>query len=149
MVRFGRDAYVPIASGRTAIETTAFKSADRLPSSPKHASMQSHASAAKRTPAVFDTLRFADRLKRSGFETPQAEGLARAIGDEVTTMVEHVVTKPDLDAAIASVRSDLAGVDARLSVKVDALATQVRFIMAILVVLLALGLVDTVPRILG
>ena len=75
--------------------------------------------------------------------------MARAIGDEMTTMVEHVVTKPDLDAAISQVRSELAGLDARLSAKVDALATQVRFIMAILVVLLALGLVDTVPRILG
>ena len=98
---------------------------------------------------MFDTLRFSDRLKRSGFETPQAEGMARAIGDEVTTMVEHVVTKPHLDAAIGGVRSDLAGVDVRLSAKVDALAAQIRFIIAILVVLLALGLVDTVPRILG
>ena len=78
--------------------------------------------------------------------------MARAIGDEMTTMVEHVVTKPDLDAAIDRVRFELTGLDARidaLSAKVDALAAQVRFIMAILVVLLALGLVDTVPRILG
>ena len=58
-------------------------------------------------------------------------------------------TKSDLDAAIGRVRSELTGLDARLSAKVDALAAQVRFIMAILVVLLALGLVDTVPRILG
>ena len=35
-----------------------------------------------------------------------------------------------------------------LSAKVDALAGQVRFIMAMLVVLLALRLADTVPRIL-
>ena len=54
-------------------------------------------------------------------------------------------TKSDLDAAVDRVRFELAGLDARLS----ALAAQVRFIMAILVVLLALGLVDTVPRILG
>ena len=112
---------------------------------------------------MFDTLRFSDRLKRSGFEAPQAEGMAHAIGDEVTTMVEHVVTKPHFDAVIGGVRSALAGVDVRLSArmdtlsarfdalsaKIDALAAQVRFIMAILVVLLALGLVDTVPRILG
>ena len=112
---------------------------------------------------VFDTLRFADRLKQSGFENRQAEGMARAIGDEMTTLLEQVVTKPDLDAAIGGVRSDVAAVDVRLSArlgalsakfdalsaKFDALAAQVRFIMAILVVLLALGLVDTVPRILG
>lgn len=89
--------------------------------------------------------------------------MAHAIGDAMTTVLEHVVTKPDLDAAIGGVRSDLTGVDVRLSArldtlsarfdalsaKVDALAGQVRFIMAILVVLLALGLVDAVPRILG
>ena len=74
--------------------------------------MQSDASAAKRTPTVFDTLRFSDRLKRSGFDTPQAEGMARAIGDEMTTMVEHFVTKSDLDVAIGRVRSELASLDA-------------------------------------
>ena len=58
------------------------------------------------------------------------------------------VTKPDLDAAIGRVRSEIA-LDASLSAKVDALAAQLRCIMAIMVVLLALGLVDTVPRILG
>lgn len=118
--------------------------------------MHCDASAANGLRTVFDTLRFSDRLKRSGFETTQAEGMARAIGDEMTTLLEHVVTKPDLDAAIGGVRSDLAGVDVRLSArvdtlsaKVDALAAQVRFIMAILLVLLALGLIDTVARILG
>ena len=112
---------------------------------------------------MFDTLRFADRLKRSGFDTRQAEGLARAIGDAMTTPLRHVVTNSDLDAAIGNIRSDLAGMDARpgakfdglsgkfdaLSAKFDALAAQFRFITAMLVVLLILRLVDTVPRILG
>ena len=124
--------------------------------------MHHDASSANGLRTVFDTLRFADRLKQSGFENRQAEGMARAIGDEMTTLLEQVVTKPDLDAAIGGVRSDVAAVDVRLSArldaltakfalsaKFDALAAQVRFIMAILVLLLALGLVDTVPRILG
>ena len=112
---------------------------------------------------MFDTLRFADRLKQSGFENRQAEGLARAIGDAMTTLLEQVVTKPELDAAIGNIRSDLAGMGARpgarfdglsarfdaLSAKFDALAAQFRFITAMLVVLLILRLVDTVPRILG
>ena len=118
--------------------------------------MHCDASSANGLRTMFDTLRFADRLKQSGFENRQAEGMARAIGDEMTTLLEQVVTKPDLDSAIGGVRSDVAAVDVRLSAgmdalsaKVDALAAQVRFIMAILVVLLALGLVDTVPRIMG
>ena len=105
---------------------------------------------------MLDTLRFADRLKHSGFESDQAEGMARALGDEMTTQLEHVVTKPDLDMAIGAVRSDLTAVDARLSAKfealsakVDALSTQIKFMFAIQAMLLALGLIDTVPRILG
>ena len=152
----GRIDYGPTASGRTTVEAIALKPADRLPWSPVRASMHYDASSANGLRTVFDTLRFADRLKQSGFENRQAEGMARAIGDEMTTLLEQVVTKPDLDSAIGGVRSDVAAVDVRLSAgmdalsaKVDALAAQVRFIMAILVVLLALGLVDTVPRIMG
>ena len=129
---------------------------DNLPWSPEHASIHFDASAANGLRTVLDTLRFADRLKHSGFEDDQAEGMARALGDEMTTQLEHVVTKPDLDTAIGAVRSDLTAVDARLSAKFDglsakfdALHAQVRFMMAILAVLLALGLIDTVPRILG
>jgi hypothetical protein len=40
------------------------------------------------THPVIDTLRLADRLKESGFEDRQAEGLARALGNEIT---EHLV----------------------------------------------------------
>ena len=89
--------------------------------------------------------------------------MARALGDEMTTQLEHVVTKSDLDSAIGAVRSDVTAADARLSARFDALSAkfdalsakfdalnaQVRFMMAILAVLLALGLIDTVPRILG
>ena len=89
--------------------------------------------------------------------------MARALGDEMTTQLEHVVTKPALDTAIGAVRSDLTAVDARLSAKfdalsarfealsakVDALSTQIKFMFAIQAMLLALGLIDTVPRVLG
>ena len=49
---------------------------------------------------MIDTLRLSDRLKDSGFDHRQAEGMARALGDE---LVEHVVTKPDLELAIGQV----------------------------------------------
>lgn len=108
---------------------------------------------------MFDTLRFADRLTSSGFESGQAEGMARALGDEFGRQFEHVTTKPDFDAAIGGVRSDVTALDAKfgalsakfdaLSAKVDGLSTQIKFILAILIVLMALGLVDTVPGMLG
>ena len=87
---------------------------------------------------MIDTLRFADRLKDSGFESRQAEGMARALDDELVRTVEHLATKSDLEREIGKV-----------SAKVEALDTQVKFVLAALAVLLALGLIDTVPRLLG
>ncbi len=87
------------------------------------------------TQPVIDTLRLADRLKESGFQDTQAEGLARALGSEFT---EHLVTKADLDSAIALVEA-----------RFNALRTQIKFIFTTLAALLALGLIGTVPRLLG
>ncbi|MDE0038354.1 MAG: hypothetical protein OXU77_12495 [Gammaproteobacteria bacterium] len=55
-------------------------------------------------PAVIDTLKFADRLKNAGFPPPQAEGLARALGEE---MGERMVVKRDLDDAVQATKRDL------------------------------------------
>ena len=104
---------------------------------------------------MFDPLRFATRLKHSGFKSDQAEGMARALADEMGKLLERLATKADLVAVRAdleSVKRDLeaqiaalsAGMDA-LEAKVDALAMQLRFMFAMLAVLLALGLIDTVP----
>ena len=141
---------------------------------------------------MFDTLRFADRLKGLGFESRQAEGFARALGDEMGELVEHVVTKSHLDSEIGAVRSDIGTLDAkvdaldakldarvdvlgtridalgvklgarvdvlgtridaldgRLGARIDALGTQIRFIFAALALLVALGLIDTLPRVLS
>ena len=104
---------------------------------------------------VIDTLRFADCLKDSGFESRQAEGMARALADE---SAEHVVTKSVLDAELGKVRSDITVLRARVDVlgakvdalgaKVDTLGAQVKFVLAALAVLMALGLIETVPRLL-
>ena len=120
------------------------------------------------TQAVIDTLRLADRLKESGFEDRQAEGLARALGGAFT---DHVVTKADLDSAIQLVRADyraldeksdakfgaldgkletkFGALDEKFETKFDTLSTQIKFIFAALAALLALGLVDTVQRMIG
>ncbi len=57
---------------------------------------------------VIDTLRYADRLKASGFEPRQAEGLARALGDE---LAESLVTKMDLQNALKPIEDRLSGVE--------------------------------------
>ena len=108
---------------------------------------------------MFDTLRFATRLKRSGFESDQAEGMAHALADEMSKLLERLATKADLVAVradLVAVKRDLEAQIATLSAridaieaKVDALAMQQRFMFAMLAVLLALGLVDTVPGLLG
>ena len=134
---------------------------------------------------MIDTLRLSDRLKDSGFDHRQAEGMARALGDE---LVEHVVTKPDLELAIGQVRADIvkldnkyvaldakvealdAKVEARFealearfealdakfearfeaqNTRLDAFGMQIKFIFAALAMLLALGFIDTVPRLLS
>ena len=67
---------------------------------------------------VIDTLKFADRLKKSGFEPQQAEGLARAFGDE---LAERMVTKRDLDDAVRAINTTLTAMDAKFESKFDAL----------------------------
>ena len=59
---------------------------------------------------VIDTLRFADRLKAAGFETPHAEGMARALGDE---LAERMLTRNDLDEALRPIDAKFVAIDAR------------------------------------
>ena len=94
---------------------------------------------------MIDTLRFADRLKDSGFESRQAEGMARTLDDELIGTVEHLATKSDLERESGKVSAKVEALDA----KVEALGTQIKFVFAALAMLLALGLIDTVPRLLG
>ena len=82
--------------------------------------------------------------------------MARALGEEMSKLLQRLVTKSDLAAEIGAIRSDFTALDAKLSARidalsarVDALSTQIKFTIAILAVLLALGLIDTVPRILS
>ena len=69
-------------------------------------------------PAVIDTLKFADRLKDAGFPPPQAEGLARALGDELG---ERMVVKRDLDDAVQAVNRDLDNAVQTISATIESL----------------------------
>ena len=70
------------------------------------------------TQPVIDTLRLSDRLKESGFQSMQAEGLARALGDEFT---DRVATKTDLDSAVQAIRADYRALDEKSAAKSGAL----------------------------
>ena len=112
---------------------------------------------------MIDTLQLADRLKDSGFENRQAEGMARVLGDALAAAVEHLATKSDLETEITKVSARIEALDAKvetldtkvsarieaLDAKVEGLGTQIKFVFAALAMLLALGLIDTMPRLLG
>ena len=53
---------------------------------------------------AINTLRFARRLKDAGVPDAQAEALADALGEE---LVEHLVTKADLEHALAVLETRL------------------------------------------
>ena len=75
--------------------------------------------------AVIDTLKFADRLKAAGFEPPQAEGMARALGDE---LAERMITRRDLDEALQPIDVRFDSVDARfdaIDARFDAMDTKI------------------------
>ena len=67
---------------------------------------------------VIDTLRFADRLKAAGFDDPKAEGMARALGDE---MAGNLATKRDLTDAVRAINATVMAMDAKFESKFDAL----------------------------
>ncbi|MCF7977420.1 MAG: CCDC90 family protein [Chromatiaceae bacterium] len=52
---------------------------------------------------TFDTLELVDKLKTAGFAPEQAEAVVRAIG----TAQDELVTKANLDQALAPIRTDL------------------------------------------
>ena len=59
---------------------------------------------------VIDTLRFADRLKEAGFDPPHAEGMARALGDE---LADRMLTHADLDELNISIGGRFESIDGK------------------------------------
>ncbi len=66
------------------------------------------------TQTLINTLRFADRLKEAGFVGPQAEALARILGDELT---EQLPSK----AGFKTLEAKIGALDVSLNGQVDAL----------------------------
>ena len=104
-------------------------------------------------PLMFDTLRVADKLADNGFERPQAEGLARVLGDE---LANRAVSQQQLDMVVGDLRGEFAALatkfdklEARmeggfkaLEGELKAIHTKFWFLYSALGLLLALGLVE-------
>lgn len=63
---------------------------------------------------VIDTLKFADRLKEAGFESPRAEGLARALGEELGARVLTPVDRDAIHVSIDGLGTRIDGLETRI-----------------------------------
>lgn len=127
---------------------------------------------------LIDTLRFADRLKEAGFIGPQAEALARTLGDELTEQLPSKADFKTLEAKVDALDTSLNGrLDAReprpdgridslqgdlgvrfesLGAKIDGLGYRLTALLvlnglflALVSVILALGLAEPVSKLFG
>lgn len=87
---------------------------------------------------LINTLRFSDRLKEAGFTAPQAEALARALGDELT---EQLPSKADFQALEAKFDG--------LEAKFDGLRTTLNVMLVLIGLLVALGLIEPASKLFG
>ncbi len=94
---------------------------------------------------LINTLRFADRLKEAGFAGPQAEALARVLGDELT---EQLPSKADFMALQADFKTLEAKFDA-LEAKFDGLRFTLNIVLVLVGLLVALGLIEPLSKLLG
>lgn len=70
---------------------------------------------------AIDTLRYATRLKQSGYTDQQAEGGASALADELNDSFGRLATLQALDAMEQRLGAKIDAGDAKLDAKIDAL----------------------------
>ncbi|MBF0127260.1 MAG: DUF1640 domain-containing protein [Magnetococcales bacterium] len=63
---------------------------------------------------TFDTLKFVETLKASGFDEPQAKGMANAIQEVQKANMDELVTKGDLRELKLELKGDLRELEARI-----------------------------------
>ncbi|MBF0131681.1 MAG: DUF1640 domain-containing protein [Magnetococcales bacterium] len=66
------------------------------------------------TTITFDTLKFVETLKASGFDDPQ-KGMAAAIQETQKASLDALVTKHDMEKELAPIRTDLAVIKGMLA----------------------------------
>jgi hypothetical protein len=73
--------------------------------------------------ATFDTLKFANTLKAAGVPERQAEAQASAFAEVIQLNLKDLVTKADLEHAVAEVSREIGEVKAELSREIGTLGT--------------------------
>ena len=64
---------------------------------------------------LINTLRFADRLKEAGFAGPQAEALARVLGDELTEQLPSKADFQTLQADFKALEAKFDGLETKFN----------------------------------
>ncbi|MEO5341669.1 MAG: CCDC90 family protein [Magnetococcus sp. MYC-9] len=67
------------------------------------------------TAITFDTLKFVETLKASGFDEPQARGMAIAIQEVQKSNLDEVATKQDLEMVKTELKRDIKELELRIS----------------------------------
>ena len=80
---------------------------------------------------VIDTLRFSDKLQEAGFAEKQADGLMRALSEE---LLKQLATKADIKA---------------LNARIDSLENKFNFLFALIGLLVVLELIPVVRPLFG
>ncbi|MEO5340785.1 MAG: CCDC90 family protein [Magnetococcus sp. MYC-9] len=84
------------------------------------------------TAITFDTLKFVETLKASGFDEPQAKGMAVAIQEVQKSNLDEVATKSDLRELKLEIAADMAKVHGEMSVIKWMLGVQMAGVMALI-----------------
>ena len=105
------------------------------------------------TVITFDTLKFVETLKESGFDEPQAKGMAVAIQEVQKTNLEALVTKGDLreleirlDARIDRLEARIDLLDARInqfSTKLSGEMVLIKWMLALVIAVTVLPALQT------
>ncbi|MEO5349474.1 MAG: CCDC90 family protein [Magnetococcus sp. YQC-3] len=70
------------------------------------------------TTITFDTLKFVETLKASGFDEPQARGMAVAIQDVQKSNLDELATKQDLEMVKTELKRDIKELGLRMSAEI-------------------------------
>jgi hypothetical protein len=73
------------------------------------------------TTITFDTLRYANTLKKAGFTPEQAEAQAEALSDVLEVNLKELATKGDLIQLEQRMRGDLVQLEQRMTIKLGAM----------------------------
>ncbi len=91
---------------------------------------------------VIDTLRFSDKLKEAGFAERQADGLTRALSEE---LLEQLATKADIKTLKDSLNARMDSISDRI----DSLENRFNFLFALIGLLVVLELIPVVTPLFG